>query len=205
MEKTHRPLGRPRKEHNDTPTKDLILHTAASMFLEKGYPLVSMDDVAGKCSVTKATIYYHYKTKAELFTGAMVQILTREKQKSTDILATDEPLKTQFFHITKAHLEATINIDITTLMKEAENSLPAAQMAELKQAEEALYGVIEDALTRAMDKGDIPYSNPHLATLIFVNLLTVRNTMNEAFKQSFTTTDDLAKEITNFYWHGLGQ
>lgn len=203
MEKNQRVLGRPRKEDGDMPTKEIILNIATEMFLEKGYPLVSMDDVANKCDVTKATVYYYYKTKAELFTDAMVELLTRIRQKSASLLKTDKPLKDQFFHILKAHLEATTDIDITALMREAEISLPADQFSALKQAEKALYSELENALTEAMDKGELPSNNPHFATLVFVNLLTVRNAMDETFKQSFTTTDELAKYMINFYWNGL--
>jgi len=203
MKKKHRTLGRPRKEHGEMPTEDTILQTATAMFLQKGYPLVSMDDVAEKCNVTKATVYYYYKTKAELFTDAMIQLMTQIKQKSAAILATNEPLKVQLFHIAKAHLEATVNIDITAFMKEAKVSLSEEQVGEMEKAEEALYSELEEALAKAMSKGEIPNNNPRLTALIFINMLTVRNAMNEEFKKSFTTTDKLAKHIIDFYWNGL--
>lgn len=203
MEKTQRPLGRPRKEHGDIPTKDMILHTATALFLEKGFPLVSMDDVAEKCNVTKATVYYYYKTKAELFTDAMIQLMNRIKQKSAAILATEEPLNVQLLNIAKAHLEATVNVDINAFMKEAKISLSAEQVGEMAKAEEALYNELENTLAEAMDKGKIPDNNPRLAAFIFINLLTVRNVMDEKFKKSFTTTEELAKQIIDFYWNGL--
>lgn len=203
MKKNQRTLGRPRKEQGALSTKDVILHTATAMFLEKGFPLVSMDDVAERCNVTKATVYYYYKTKTDLFTDAMLQLMKRIREKSAAILATDEPLKVQLFHFAKAHLKATVDIDITTFMREAKMTLSEQQMEEMKKAEEALYNELETALKRAMERGEMRSSNPRLATLIFVNLLTVRNAMDEDVKHTFPSVDDLAKEIVEFYWNGV--
>src|SRR5690625_5241089 len=112
MQHPTRPLGRPRKDTDQTSTKDLILQLATKLFLEKGYPVVSMDDVAQKCNVTKATVYYYYKTKADLFTDAVVQLMVRISHKIREILATDMPLKEQLYILAKVHLEATIDVNI---------------------------------------------------------------------------------------------
>lgn len=203
MKKKHRVLGRPRKEEGAISTKELILHTATAMFLERGFPLVSMEDVAEECNITKATVYYYYKTKTDLFTDAMVQLMSRIREKSAVILATNVPLKEQLFQFAKAHLQATVDIDINTFMREAKMALSDEQMEEMERAEQALYDELETALVRAMEKGEIRDSNPKLATLIFVNLLTVKNSMDEDFYRSFRSVDDLAQEIVEFYWSGI--
>lgn len=201
--KQHRSLGRPRKEKGAASTKDIILHTATTLFLENGFPSVSMDDVAESCNVTKATVYYYFKTKTDLFTAAMVQLMNVIKEKSTTILATDEPFKTKLFHFAKGHLQATVDIDINVFMREAKLALSKEQLEQMEWAEKALYKELETALSHAMEQGEIPETNTRLATLIFVNLLTVRNSMNEDFKRSFSSVDDLAKEIVDFYWSGI--
>lgn len=205
MKKKHRSLGRPRREPGEISTKELILHTATAMFLEKGFLTVSMDDVAAKCNITKATVYYYYKTKTDLFTDAMVQLMSIIKQKSEIILSTDKSFKVQLFEFAKAHLEETVDIDINAFMKEAKITLSEEQLERMKEAEEALYNVLETALCRAMENGIIPKSNPHLATLIFVNLLTVKNSMDEEFRCSFASPDNLAKELVEFYWNGIAK
>ncbi len=54
-----------------------------------------------------------------------------------------------------------------------------------------------------MERGEIRKSNPRLATLVFVNLLTVKNSMDESYQNSFDSVEDLAKELVDFYWNGL--
>ncbi len=86
MKKKQRALGRPRKEQGAMATEEIILHTATGLFLEKGFQHVSMDDVAEKCNVTKATVYYYYKTKTDLFMDSMISLMVRIRERSSAIL-----------------------------------------------------------------------------------------------------------------------
>src|SRR5699024_11707214 len=85
--RSSRPIGRPRHYDNSPPTKTLILDEATKMYLSKGYQAVSMDDVAKQCGFTKATVYYHYPTKADLFTDAMIHLMNRIKSAIIKILS----------------------------------------------------------------------------------------------------------------------
>jgi AcrR family transcriptional regulator len=46
--------------------KNDILHTAAEMFLSKGFKSVTMDDIATEMGISKKTIYAQYANKTEL-------------------------------------------------------------------------------------------------------------------------------------------
>jgi len=48
-------------------TKQKILEEATKMFADFGYDSVSMSVIAGKLDITKAALYYHFKSKEELF------------------------------------------------------------------------------------------------------------------------------------------
>jgi len=47
-------------------TKELILKTTGKLFSQRGYFGVSMQDIADKLSITKAALYYHFKSKEAL-------------------------------------------------------------------------------------------------------------------------------------------
>lgn len=199
MQRPQRPLGRPKKEAQKKSTKDTILQLATNMFLEKGYPLVSMDDVAQKSDVTKATVYYYYKTKADLFTDAMIQLMLRITKSIVKILSSEAPLKEQLFTLAKIHLQATIDIDINNFMKEAKLSLSDEQQKIMKEAEAEMYHALEEGIQKAMDKGEIPQGNAHLGAFIFISMLTA----GKANETTFTSLDDLVTQIVNFFWNGL--
>lgn len=45
----------------------LIFQAAIDIFSEKGFDKATMDDIAARANVAKGTIYYHFKSKEELF------------------------------------------------------------------------------------------------------------------------------------------
>lgn len=52
--------------------RDTILDTAAKLFSQQGYTGVSIRNIAQACGVTNAALYYHFKSKEDLFL-AMLQ------------------------------------------------------------------------------------------------------------------------------------
>ncbi|MCW0219334.1 MAG: TetR/AcrR family transcriptional regulator [Prosthecobacter sp.] len=49
-----------------TPTRQLILTTAAQLFAERGYELVGINEIIEKSGVAKATFYSNFKSKEKL-------------------------------------------------------------------------------------------------------------------------------------------
>src|SRR5690625_7593579 len=115
MARSSRTIDRPSHYDNKSPTKTLILYEATKMYLSKGYQAVSMDDVAKQCGFTKATVYYHYPTKADLFTDAMIQLMNRIKSAIIKILSINKPLKELRTDIALNQLLQTQELDISSI------------------------------------------------------------------------------------------
>lgn len=50
---------------------DVIFQAAVEVFADRGFDQAKMDDIAQAAGVAKGTIYYHFKSKEELFAGLM--------------------------------------------------------------------------------------------------------------------------------------
>ncbi|WP_217133834.1 TetR/AcrR family transcriptional regulator [Leucobacter chinensis] len=50
----------------DNETRDKILHTAARLFLERGFAKTKVIDIARAAGITPATMYWHFESKGEL-------------------------------------------------------------------------------------------------------------------------------------------
>ena len=59
-----------------------IIKVSLKLFAEKGYKSTSLDDVADKIGVTKATLYYYFRSKDEILRA----ILERSKDRMEKIL-----------------------------------------------------------------------------------------------------------------------
>jgi AcrR family transcriptional regulator len=57
------------KEHADTRSR--IQEVALELFTEQGYEATSLREIAERLSVTKAALYYHFKTKEDIVASLM--------------------------------------------------------------------------------------------------------------------------------------
>ncbi|PER20760.1 TetR/AcrR family transcriptional regulator [Bacillus cereus] len=203
LEQKQRPLGRPRQNKNTKSTKELILEVATRLFLTQNYQVVSMDEVAKECGVTKATVYYYYSTKADLFTATMIQMMLRIRENMSQILSTNKTLEERLLDFAKVYLHATMDIDMKNFMKDAKLSLSEEQLKELKEAEDSMYEVLEKVIENVMQIGEIPKRNAEFAAHAFVSLLSIGNFKDENHNPILPNIDELAQEIVSFYWNGL--
>ncbi|WP_226037596.1 TetR/AcrR family transcriptional regulator [Aquibacillus saliphilus] len=201
--KKKRLLGRPPSSEQKQPTSKTILQAASHLFLANGYQEVSVDDIARKCNVTKATVYYYYNSKAELFTETMVQIMYRIREQMQVMLLEEIPLRTRLFNVTKAHLKATVDIDLDGFMRETKSTLSTEQVKQMQEAEENMYNAIEKSFIDAIAIGEISEINPKFATQTYVSLLKVGNYRNADNEAIFPSIEETAEHIINFFWNGL--
>ncbi|MBI6863137.1 TetR/AcrR family transcriptional regulator [Lysinibacillus sphaericus] len=193
-------LGRPRHDENAKPTKDLVLETATKLFIKEGYKNISMDDVAKACNVTKATIYYYYPTKGELYTSALIAMMDRIKLSILQILEQQKPFKERLEQLVKVHLSATIDIDMNNFMREASINLSESQLRQVQASENEMYHTIERAIQIEMDKGTIRKGNAKFFAHNFMALMTVGYFKDGDGKTLLGSIDVTAKEVTNFFW-----
>ncbi|PGS91391.1 TetR family transcriptional regulator [Bacillus cereus] len=203
LDQKQRPLGRPRQNKNTKSTKAIILEVATRLFLTQNYQVVSMDEVAKECGVTKATVYYYYSTKADLFAATMIQMMVRIRENMDQILSTNKTLEERLLDFATVYLHATMDIDMKNFMKDAKLSLSEEQLKELKNAEDNMYEVLEKALDNATALGEIPKGDPKFAAHAFVALLSIGNFKDENHNPTLANIDELAKQIVSFYWNGL--
>lgn len=70
--------------------KQHIIEAALTLFLEKGYPNASMQDIAERCNVSKATLYKFFESKENLAMLVAVYLMEQMRLKVENILAEEE-------------------------------------------------------------------------------------------------------------------
>lgn len=98
--------------------KNDILHTAAEMFLSKGFKSVTMDDIATEMGISKKTIYAQYANKTELVKCCADYIFEQISTTINECLSKNENPIQELFTIRKA---------VSSLLKD-ESSSPQYQM-----------------------------------------------------------------------------
>jgi len=67
-------------------TREKILKAALECFAEKGFKETSVDEIAQKAGVSKGNIYWHFKSKFDIF----MEIIREEVKKVHDLISEEE-------------------------------------------------------------------------------------------------------------------
>lgn len=201
--KRRRSPGRPHAEPVAAPMRDQILQSAAQLFMRFGYEGVSLNAVADDCGVTKATVYYYFPTKADLFTSTLVRLLGNVKGHILAILQLQEPLQSRLIRMAEQYLNIP-HFDMDLMLAKAADAMTPEQTKALREAEAELYRVVADAFDAAARAGEIRSVDPAVAGHAFIAVLRIGNTRYAEEKPLFASTSAAARAIVELVWRGVG-
>ncbi|CAK4870498.1 unnamed protein product [Aphanomyces euteiches] len=193
--------GRPKANNQDASVKELILRTASQLFMEFGYDQISLEQIAKSSGVTKASVYYYYNNKANLFTAAIVQMMTNIRRYTLMILERKESLRQRLILVAEAHLSKKTHINFVSLMKEATPSLSEDQLEAMHNAETAIHLEVAKEFQTSMDKGEITRGNPLLMSHAFSALMMTGN--RDEISSMFASPNETAVAIVSIFWDGV--
>jgi len=191
--------GRP-KAIESTETMNTILRTAAFQFMEHGFEKVSLADVAKTCGVTKASVYYYFSNKSDLFTAALIFILQSAYKQSAIIINADEPLPSRLLSLAVSHM-SNAHVEFETMMREASSALSEEQTKKIRDSEAAIHILLSEMFQQEMDKGTIGSHDPLLLAYAFTGLLTVRNRKEVIHEQH--TVEQAAEKLIKLFINGI--
>lgn len=149
-----------------------ILEAAAALFMAEGYAGASMDALAARARVSKATIYAHFAGKADLL-GAVVRQLAGEflsPPKSLPTLSAAEGLRLIARRFLDLILDERALATYRLVMAEARRF---PEIAETFHAAGPAIGqkMVAAYLTELTRRGLMHVHHPDLAAMLFLNML----------------------------------
>jgi AcrR family transcriptional regulator len=90
-------------------TKENILNVATNEFTIYGYDAVSMNKLAAKLEVNKATIYYHFKDKQSLYQEVIKHLIISNQENIQNVLSSSLEPKEKFKAYIKEYIQAIKN------------------------------------------------------------------------------------------------
>ena len=198
--KSQRAPGRPKQNEQSTPLQEHILRQAAYLFMENGYDPISLQQIAKVCEVTKASIYYYFTSKAELFTAAVVFMLQIARQSTLRHLEEENDLRIRLERIAKAKMRHS-HVDIETMLREAKPHLTDEQYGRIRQAETDIHNLLAEYFQLAMDQKHIGSGNAMLLAHAFSALVMLGNRENAL--EQVAPQEELAKAVVDLFWNGI--
>lgn len=152
----------------------LVLDAAAELFREQGYGGTSMDAVATRAGVSKATVYAHFATKAHLFAA----VIRREAMKCFDLPAelAELPVRDGLTVIARRAMDLLLDPKVVATYR-----MVVAEAYRLPELAEAFFGAgpafgldrVGSYLAEQTRRGMLSVPDPPLAAELFINMLKV--------------------------------
>ncbi|WP_315793906.1 TetR/AcrR family transcriptional regulator [Paenibacillus sp. BIC5C1] len=191
--------GRPKAGADHASAQSKILMTASRLFMEHGYEPVSLQQIASLCGVTKASIYYHFSSKPQLFTVAITSMMAMGMQQTALRMDAPGTLQERLEKVAEGRMQHS-HVDTETMMREAITYLDTDQLAQIREAEVRIYEVLAIHFKREMDNGYLRSADPMLLAHAFTSLLMLAN--REGVRDMHATITDLARELVALFLDG---
>ena len=159
------------KQKKQAYVQDEILSSAATLFADKGFRAITINDVAASLGYTKSVVYYYFKNKNEI----LWQIFNRMHQCYEDTivgilqedLPTDETLK-------KILCQHALNVmqrkDWTAIYFRDESELEEPQRLLIRKRKREYDKMIEGVYQRGVDEGLFKPVPTHIAVSGFMGM-----------------------------------
>lgn len=209
-----------RERHRQEENKSSILQAAESIFVQKGYSLATVDDIAEEAQFSKATLYRYFKSKTEIFFEIIYRTFEESYQEIKKIrlksLSAEEKLKQLIGYIIsyyhkKQNLARILFMEKSAMKKLIKTEsgfknshshfhpkIPHRFEAKMKQISD----VISEVIQEGMESGEFRKMDVHDASAVFGALLRgfyFRGPLRERHYSMKQTTDLLH----SFFMNGI--
>lgn len=165
--------GRPSQEQAARRDERLI-EIAAEMFLERGFETTTIDAVAERANVGKATLYARYKDKAELFAAVFQRQIDRWLAFSLPEARFEGSIETVLLSLGKRMLAAALApeaVAVNRILMAQAGRFPALAQLAHKEGWERGASLICSVLQRFADDGQIAADDLSIKADLFLSLV----------------------------------
>jgi AcrR family transcriptional regulator len=140
--------------------RDQILRTAADLFRESGYRATTLDDIAGRLGMSKATLYAYFRAKEEILAAISRETIERFTRELEIVLRSDLSPADKLRRVVRGHVRSVIaNRSFLAVFFSEETNLPArfarALAAQKNRYDTGVESVIVEGIRRGVFR-DLP-------------------------------------------------
>ncbi|MCE5328731.1 TetR/AcrR family transcriptional regulator [bacterium] len=153
-------------------TRKNIIDVARRLFSEYTYLGVSMSDIAKRLNITKAALYYHFVSKAEIYENVLTEVFNNLKSLIAEALS-EETVDKKLHKFVKNYLDFGLkekNLIRAFMLKffPAESKIQNCIFQFRKQVDEIIQPIIKDALINKRLPQNVDYQ---LFTSLFLSMM----------------------------------
>ncbi|HEY7030248.1 MAG TPA: TetR/AcrR family transcriptional regulator [Thermomicrobiales bacterium] len=186
--------------------RERVLREAHALFLERGFAEVSMQQIADASGMTKASLYYHFRDKEDLFANVVQhegkRLLTGLTAELDGVATLHEQLKRVALYFFRA-----IRSDIGRLMTDFQRHVSEESHKQMHAAFEGggfdPIGILRPDFARARTRGEIRDVDVDFAVMLFFAMIGGCFKLAEQRKTGFELGEAEAEKIVDVFFNGV--
>lgn len=184
-------------------TKELIMDAAIKEISEKGYLGATMDGIASEAGVAKGTLYYHFKTKEDLFNYIIKQGIYLIKNDIEKAVIKEKSIVNKFKQL--CFIQLKIIYENRDFFRVIMSQLWGVELrhSELRDAVKDYIDYLETYIIEAINENVIEVEDSHLMAYTFFGIMTSITVFELLNDKKINSIED-AKKIINFTLNGIG-
>ena len=184
--------------------REEILRRTAHVFLERGFEITSLLDIAEALGISKAGLYYHFRSKQELLAAIINyghEILEQDIQRELADSRSDEEALRRLIHTYALSVTREDDAAFAILAVDDMRSLLPADRAQIARRKRAFLALIRERLDRLAAAGKLREVDTATATHTLAGMVLW---LPKWFRQpGRLTTGQMANEITELALHAV--
>lgn len=183
-------------------TKKAIFEAAIKVFSESGYDGATMDEIAACAGVAKGTLYYHFKSKEEIFKFIIQEgsNVIKEELKSAIEKETSTKLKLKILCKVQLELVNEKRDFFKVIMSQLWGQ--ESRQDDLRDTIESYIKYIEGYLEEAMEQGLIKKGKPRFMAYTFIGTLCA-SAIYALINEKRTDVDEITDDLVQFILNGV--
>lgn len=155
-------------------TRERILIEAEKLYHSGGYDKISLQEVADALGIKKPALFYHYKSKQDLFFAMALAMMERMTSAiSNAIAASDGTVRSKLFHILD-YMNREPSFDLTHFLKVDFENLSPAQRQQMEQIWlQKMLQPTHQIFEIGVQSGELKKHNTEMASYMYLNLWTM--------------------------------
>lgn len=184
-------------------TSEKILKTASELFAEKGYDGTIMDELCKRSGVNKASIYYYYKDKSNLYEVVLTRMFSKvAEQVITAVSNYTTPLEKLKSFIETFAEETYQNKQMpAALMREIASggkNMPVPARKQMQRILQTLSSILNEGVEQKVFKQVDPLTT-HFMIIGSLCFFTTSEPMRQAIESEHPVDPDLTSTIDEIY------
>lgn len=136
-------------------SRERVVNAAYTLFVQRGYADVSMQQIADNASITKATLYHHFRDKQDLYLATMRMSFGRNHATMTERLQKHPQLHTKIREILSFLVEGK-RTDMQRLMSDFRQHVDEDAQHRFWAEFPKPWHLLEPMVSEAIERGEIP-------------------------------------------------